>query len=160
MKKPPTAYTALRQPVLAKMKSYQRDFLVHDRRAWRQFPGVEFLHFTRETGTTLVFLFPHDHPIWPHEGVHVKYLFGTADRWHILTQISKLTEYECGLIQTPRLCYHGRSGHVVAVTPEDALNIAHTFEAQVRGAWGQQMKASFQTFHHPMDRYEIELEAA
>jgi len=160
MKKPPAPYTALRQPVLAKLKAYRRDFLVHDRRAWRLYPGVEFLHFTRDNGTTLVILFPHDHPIWPAEGVQVKYLFGSADRWHILRQVPRLTDYECNPIQEPRLIHHGRSGHVVTITPEAAIEIARNFERATQAAWNRKIQSASQQQRRPVGRYEMELEAA
>lgn len=47
-------------------------------------PNVPFIHLTRESGTTLIMMEPCDHEIYPAYGETVPYLFGFADRYHIL----------------------------------------------------------------------------
>lgn len=47
-------------------------------------PNVPFIHLTRESGTTLIMMEPWDHEIYPPYGETVPYLFGFADRYHIL----------------------------------------------------------------------------
>lgn len=47
-------------------------------------PNIPFIHLTRECGTTLIMMEPWDHEIYPLHGESVPYLFGFADRYHIL----------------------------------------------------------------------------
>jgi hypothetical protein len=61
---------------------YQDDLMVHDLRAISENPKTPFLHVTRDYGTYLTMLVPAD--AYPAAGEMVPYLFGTADRRHIL----------------------------------------------------------------------------
>lgn len=68
-----------------------RDLLVHDRRRIRSAPDEAFIHVTYRNGTNLLPLITQEK--FPAEGVIVPYLFGHADRQHILSQASEMMNY-------------------------------------------------------------------
>jgi len=70
------------------IKSYQNDLLVHDKNAIDQYPGRKFLHFTGDTGTTIITLYWSED--YPGKDQRVPYLFSAADRYHILKGISDI----------------------------------------------------------------------
>ena len=68
------------------VKSFRDDLIVHDKTAIEKaYPeNTHFLHFSRDTGTHIVFFTPASE--YPAKGEKVPYLFGYADRDHILCQ--------------------------------------------------------------------------
>lgn len=92
----PTAETIFAQ-LLAEVDGiithYRDDLLVHSRREILEHPGIQFVHYTRAWGTHLIMLHPADHPIWPAQGEKVPYLFGEADREHIVNQWVEMARY-------------------------------------------------------------------
>lgn len=66
------------------IRAYRDDLIKHDKAEIEENPGVPFLHTTREMGTTMTFLTPAED--YPAPGEKVPYVFGTADRWHILKE--------------------------------------------------------------------------
>ena len=74
------------------VEHYQADLLVHDKNIIQEHSGVPFLHWTRQSGTWIVFLYPSTSDRFPPRGVEVPYLFGKANREHIATQIGEVAE--------------------------------------------------------------------
>ncbi len=70
--------------------SYKDDLLIHDKRQLAEYPDRPFLHFTGSTGTHIVTLYFIDD--YPPKGEQVPYLFGTADRNHMLAAAGSETE--------------------------------------------------------------------
>ncbi|HUU87522.1 MAG TPA: hypothetical protein VMX17_07180 [Candidatus Glassbacteria bacterium] len=70
------------------IKDYRDDLLIHDKNAIEDNPNIPFLHFTGESGTIIEFLIPFEK--YPKKGERIPYLFGTADRQHILEQIKEM----------------------------------------------------------------------
>jgi len=73
------------------IKDYRDDLLLHDKNAIANNPGVPFLHFTGESGTIIEFLLPFEK--FPKKGERIPYLFGKADRRHILNEIKNMVFY-------------------------------------------------------------------
>lgn len=77
-------YDLLVSKCLPFMWHYQNDLLEIDQRLIASHPGVPFFHWTRDCGTHIAFMHEPDWTGWPAKGVKVPYLFGHADREHIL----------------------------------------------------------------------------
>ena len=72
------------------IEDYQKDLLVHDKNHLDNFPDRPFIHFTGSTGTHIVTLwFLED---YPKKYETVSYLFGTADRDHILNELKTIVD--------------------------------------------------------------------
>ena len=74
-----TTYEELKERCLPLIQRYHTDLTKYDREALEENPGVPFLHWTRDMGTHIVFLFEDDGH-FPQDGKRVPFLFGTADR--------------------------------------------------------------------------------
>ena len=80
-------HNKLVEKALPFIESYQDDLLKHDKKQLEDYPDRKFLHFTGSTGTTIITLYFKED--YPNKGVRVPYLFGSADRHHILKGISE-----------------------------------------------------------------------
>jgi len=69
--------------------AFEDDLLKHDMNNLRDNPPYPYIHITRECGTWLFPLLPADSPNFPEKNERVSYLFGTADREHILKQTTE-----------------------------------------------------------------------
>ena len=81
-------YEQLEAHCLPLIEAYHADLTKHDREAIENNPDVPFLHWTRRSGTWLIHLWPLEK--LPKKGERVKYLFGTADREHIVREAATL----------------------------------------------------------------------
>lgn len=123
------------QPLL---KGYQDDLLVHDKRSLvEQYPGVPFLHWTREHGTDLVILHPAESEAWPKAGESVPYLFAMANRVHILNQIVVLAKYELKEdgMESKRTCHYFNGKTLKQITCARAVEVAWELERSVSKYW-------------------------
>jgi len=118
------------------IKYYRDDLVKHDRNSLRNYKG-EFIHITKETGTHLFRLIPYDE--YPKAGEKVPYLFGTADRDHILKgcDISHIIS-PYGL--EVRLVLWGRKGNVTIVTPEKAGVIVNEYIRKGLSLWATERR--------------------
>ena len=129
-----TIYDELYAAVSPLVKHYRGDLEKHDREALEQWPGVPFLHWTRDTGTDLCFLPAADDECFPPYGQRVKYLFGTADREHILDGKVQIAKYH--LREPSRYTAHFFSGKVLrSVTVEKSVEIAEQYARPIREKW-------------------------
>jgi hypothetical protein len=69
--------------VTRKTKYFQTDFTKHDIAFIKDNPTAKFIWIVREMGTNISIF--HTNESLPVAGEQVKYLFGHADRYHILT---------------------------------------------------------------------------
>jgi len=113
------------------MTSYKKDLLFHDMNFLKENPGVKFIHFTRETGTAIEGLWPAEK--YPAAGKSVAYLFGTATREHILSQLLAVVEYftknECEKI----LYYNGKT--LRSITIQRAFDIVREYTNNIKYHW-------------------------
>ena len=133
-----TVYRELRKRCLHLIEHYHNDLLVHDRRILRHNPGVPFLHWTRATGTCIELLFPHNDERWPKRGEEVKYLFGFADREHILKQVVGTSEYRANKMNTETrlVLYHdGKDASLKEISLDRAVEIAKDHQRRVLRMW-------------------------
>lgn len=97
-------FDTIRKNSLPIMTHYQGDLDI-DQKYIEDNPGVEFLHWTRASGTLLVILWPADKfPV--KEGKFIPYLFSFANRKHIIDEIITMSRYytdpahdNCKLVQ-------------------------------------------------------------
>jgi hypothetical protein len=76
-----TIYDQLFEQSQAIVEAYRTDF-DHDKQIIGLNPTTQFIHIAYSTGTYLDLLSPFE--AYPAPGVFVPYLFGQADRWHLL----------------------------------------------------------------------------
>lgn len=86
-------FRLLLRACLPHMQHYHGDLLRHDRRMIRRHPDLPFIHVTRDMGSHLQLMPPADHPLWPAEGMEVPYLFGKANRRHLLKDAEDFIGY-------------------------------------------------------------------
>lgn len=127
-------YQELEAKSLPIIQAYHNDLVVHDKNTIAEYPGIPFLHFTGDTGTYMVMMLPHDHKGWPRESERVPYIFGTADRWHIL---KGLRDYVQGMKRVNRqdliLHFNGKTFREIAQS--DAEYIIEEYIRSITHSW-------------------------
>lgn len=118
-----TTYEQLAAAVEPHLEAYHDDLRRHDREWLEANPGVPFLHYTRRTGTDLVELAPIDR--LPKAGERVPYLFGTADREHIVNMVRSLARYFAR--ENDRLCHHFDGSKLRRIDGATALKLAEDY---------------------------------
>lgn len=129
-----TTFDQLVEFSLPHIKHYVEDLMAHDRNWIAGNPGIKFLHFTRECGTDLVALYPANHVAWPAKGEVVPYLFGFADREHILKQTVEIVKYRATYGMN-RLTLYCNGASIVEIRPSQAIELAQANQALVLSHW-------------------------
>lgn len=128
-----TVYDSLETRCLPLIEHYHADLTKHDREWLAENPGVPFLHFTRECGTHMLPLYPADSECFPAKGRTVPYLFGTADREHILADncrcLPTYTGDNCRLM----LYFDGQTLRTIDIP--HATRIVNQYTTAVRSDW-------------------------
>ena len=136
---PNEIYEQLETKVLPLLKDYQTDLTHHDRVAVTdEMPGIPFLHFTRDLGTTMVPMYPADADKWPAKGQYANYLFAKATREQILDETTKMADYCVTPGRNYHLALHYDGQELKEVTFEQALAIAHQHQANLLKEWKAQ----------------------
>lgn len=132
-------YTLLVEKVDRHVKHYRDDLIKHDKAALETYPGTPFLHWTRDTGTCLVFLHAADHESWPPRDKQVPYLFGHAGRVHIVEQTVEQAKYWAhpSLDGTVKACHYFDGTKLHEITVAKAVDIARDYVRKVEREWGQ-----------------------
>ena len=127
-----TLYEQLKSKALPTIKAYHDDLLKHDKNAIETYPKTPFIHFTRECGTHIVFMFSDDQ--LPKKGEYVPYLFSTADRRHIAQQQIEMIKCIESNDNTRRVMYY--NGHTLKdVTINDARHIVSNWYHSCLNRW-------------------------
>lgn len=93
-----------------------------------------FIHWTRETGTALEPLIAPDQ--YPPSKKRVPYLFGTADREHILSQRVGTAAYMANPNNVAVVACHYFDGKALKrIKLEDAIDLMNNYAGQVRRCW-------------------------
>lgn len=130
-------YRQLFELTTAEIKDYRADLETHDRRAIEERPGVRFLHWTWSSGTFLTFLPPAD--AFPREGVTQPFLFGEADREHLLDSIVSMAEYfTLPYNRVPRRTLYFDGARFQIISAQKALTIAKDYARAIRNHWHRQ----------------------
>ena len=125
------------------VEAYRDDLLVHDREVLIQAAGTPYLHWSRETGTDLEVLWPHDSEAFPAPGVTVPYLFGTADRDKILRDKQVAADHNHSPMSIPcRLCLYFNGRTLREITTERVVEIVRDYIKSVRYQWDQEGRRS------------------
>ena len=131
-------YQQVKKKALPLINAYHNDLIMHDRRALENNPGVPFLHFTGDTGTYLLFMIPAE--AYPAKGVTVPYLFGKADRGHILRQYLKTIECMKKVNRQDLILYFNGK-RLIEINQERAESITRKYEGRIFGEWRKQEKS-------------------
>jgi hypothetical protein len=125
----------VKEKALPIIQHYKEDLTKHDRASFRKHPGIPFLHFTGDTGTYLFFLQASDQ--YPPYGERVPYLFGTADRRHILKdQVDMIIALRKYNRQDLILYFDGRK--LKQITQDEAEGIAKDYQQKILNEWKKQ----------------------
>ena len=128
------AYAAIFAAADPIVTHWRPDLTKHDRRTIEDAgDGMPFLHFTGDTGTDLMMMPPADHPEWPNVGERVPFIFGHADRDHILHQ--KIVSVECMPRINRPIAHHWDGHRLKRIDMARALDIVNAYAAKVARAW-------------------------
>ncbi len=111
------------------LSEHTDDLMVHDKREMNNKLNVPFIHFTRNYGTSMIFLSTQD---YPKKGIEIPHLFGTANRNHLLSELKSVTDCHhgnCMVIQH----YDGKE--VKVICHDKALSIVHAFTLDTLKKW-------------------------
>jgi hypothetical protein len=125
-------YEQVREKSLPLIKAYHDDLIKYDKREIAENPGVPFLHFTGDTGTYAFFMIPAEE--YPAKGKIVPYLFGKADRFHILRQFVKLVE-NMRRINRQSLILYFNGKRLIEISQERAESLAQKYECKILHDW-------------------------
>src|SRR5688572_17665714 len=126
-------YDQLVAKTLPLITAYHADLLEHDKNEITRYPDTAFLHWTREYGTHILMLHPPS--MYPAKYERVPYLFGTADREHILEQVLVIARYHADPKNGSHTCYYFNGDTLKQVTNERAVTIAQEYLRSVRSVW-------------------------
>lgn len=128
-----SAYQQLETAVLPLMTHFQTDLTTHDRNAIEANPAAPFLHYACKMHTVIVFL---DASTYPPAGKYVPYLFGSADRNHLLREVTNVaTAYIRPGTETPDLVHHFDGKRLRRIDVDKAIEIAREFTRRIQGEW-------------------------
>lgn len=128
------AYETLHSVVFPIMEDHQNDLLI-DRDVITQNPGIPFLHWANNLSTHMTMLNPADK--YPAHGVRVPYLFGTADRYHLLNEAVTMSHY----FHKPTIAFKGMIHHFDGKKlkrlrdTQAAIDISHAYERRIKAEW-------------------------
>ena len=119
------------------IKSYQSD-LDYDLAMIER--GETCLIFTHAMGSHAIHL--HDYSDYPLEGVQVSYLFGQADRWHILKECASVLECE-SVRNAPLVHYYDASvGSIKEITFVQACDLVDKYQKRMINLFNQDRKVA------------------
>lgn len=124
-------YDELEAKCLPLIENYHTDLTKWDRQAIELHPCCPFLHWTRDTGTHIIMLTPEDS--YPKRGERVRYLFGTADREHLLRQTLVVAEY-CDR-ETHLACHYYDGVKLRSISSQDAVSIVKQYMREIERNW-------------------------
>lgn len=137
-------FEQLKSACLPLMQAFENDLLTHDRNWIDRYPGIPFVHWTRPTGTWLSEMWPSNHPVFPPKGQKVPYLFGTADREHILKGQVSVADYCLHYKEregTAMACHYFDGKTLRMIDLKKAKDILESYARQVRMDWERRVLA-------------------
>jgi hypothetical protein len=118
------------------VKCFREDLLKYDLEIIAGLPAVvSFIHYAGECGTHIIVLWPADSDNYPAPGVRVPYLFGHADRWHILRQRIALAEALYQYRQSKPVVQYWDGWKLRSITHADAVRLASEHVARIAKTW-------------------------
>ena len=130
-------YEELKAKSLPLIEAYHNDLLEHDKRDIEANPNTPFLHWTRRCGTDIIFMPPADSDCYPKFEVFVPYLFGQADRGHILDGKVSLTKYHTDPMNHPKqfTTYPFDGVKLRLIDCDKAIKIMDAYARPIRNKW-------------------------
>lgn len=130
-------YTELEAACLPLIQHYHNDLLKWDKEMLEEFPDCPFLHYTNEFGTHIIMLPAADDECYPPRGKFVPYLFGTADRDHILREKLSMAEYHTRAANCPeRFTVHHFDGRQLRkITVAKGVDLAKEYVRSIEHQW-------------------------
>lgn len=122
-------YEQLEAACLPLIRDYQTDLTKHDREAIESNPGIPFLHWTKDSGTWMVHLWPLEK--LPAKGERVPYLFGTATREHVVNEIKTIAELMCKERGRIQCCYRFDGQRLLWLTVGEAADAARSYRRRM-----------------------------
>ena len=127
-------HAQLVEKTLPIIKHYQNDLLVHDKNQMERYPNRPFIHFTGDTGTHMVTLFYLED--YPSRFEQVPYLFGQADRHHILDQLAVMVD---------AISRCNRMDMIIYSDGDDLYEISYETAKSKVAEYTRKMKTTFKT---------------
>lgn len=132
---PKDVYQTVKDLSLPFIKSNEKDLLFHDKNLIEgNINNNPFLHFTGTLGTHM-FMFPSDDE-FPKEGERVKYLFGTATRYHMLDDIVKCVKW-CRTSNRQALILYYDGTRISKINQDIAESLAEDFVSTTKRRWNK-----------------------
>jgi hypothetical protein len=126
-------YTELEKKVLPTLEAYREDLTKHDREIIANNPGTPFLHWSRDYGTHIVMLITADK--YPAKGVTIPFLFGHADRLHLVKSLVDMARYHSNSKNGKHTCLYFDGCRLRAITNERAVEIAEKYAEKLLSSW-------------------------
>jgi hypothetical protein len=134
-----TIFEEVIKKALPVMEAYQNDLNIDRNTISLLTENTRYIHYTGTTGTYLELLPDHDSELYPPKGERIPFLFGTADRDHILN--SKTDMIDClkrnnrsTLIQY----YNGKVAYTITIKQAEA--ITREYADSIKNSWYQEEK--------------------
>ena len=128
-------YKQLETVVLPKMTDYQTDLIKHDKEWIKANPGVPFLHYSSNTGTHIIPFTKRDD--YPAKGVKVPYLFGEADREHMLKEKVEIAKYFNKERYYAKWVHYFNGKELLEISHGFAIELATAYTIGVKNGWKQ-----------------------
>lgn len=127
-------YQRVKELALPVITEYKDDLLVHDRNEIKAFKKCDFIHMTRPSGTHMIIFRPSES--YPVKGERIRYLFGTADRIHILNDT-------CGAVpyllkeQNIELILYRKGDSITEITASEACDLVEEYRQAMLELWSK-----------------------
>jgi len=125
-------YEQVQEKALPIITAYHDDLIVHDKKAIRENPDVPFLHFTGDTGTYCCLMIPAED--YPKKGESIPYLFGHAERYHILRQYVEVVEC-MKTINRQDLILYFNGEKLIKINQKRAESLAWKYQWRILDEW-------------------------
>jgi len=130
IKETPDQFNAILKNAGHHVKHYESDFC-HDQRLITLNPTTRFIHIAKEWGTHII-LFT-EIIEYPKAGVTVPYLFGIADRYHLLNEKAKTLKFL--LSQDFELIQYFDGAKIRRISPDQATTYLKKYVESINLVW-------------------------
>lgn len=134
--KPDQVFETIKELSEPLIQDYHDDLLVHDKSSIKgNTENIPFIHFTGTLGTYIFFLEPSEK--YPVKGEIVKYLFGHADREHILEQVFKSVKW-CRNSNRQSLILYYDGTRISKINQDIAESLTKEYVVKIRKEWSEE----------------------
>jgi hypothetical protein len=131
--KPNEVYETIKDLSLPFIENYHEDLLVHDKKAIEEnTENIPFLHFTGTNGTWMFDLLPSNK--YPAKGESIRYLFGYADRKHMLHETLKCVKH-CRNSNRQSLILYFDGIRISKINQDVADSLVEDYVSKIEAEW-------------------------